>query len=142
MPPSHYLLADALCACDTNLARTERVLLLAKSVWLLCVLSCVNSVLFHTGIACRFFGGSGGPFGGFGGFGGGGFQEEEEQTPKGNNVYVELEVTLRDLYLGNTFTVLLVHHIGSLSMVRHTDLSNDCFDTWSNCQPGSQQCET
>ena len=65
--------------------------------------------------ACRFFGGGGGPFGGFGGFGGGGFQEEEEQTPKGNNVYVELEVTLKDLYLGNTFTVLLVQHVNSLS---------------------------
>ena len=52
---------------------------------------------------CRFFGG-GGPFGGFGGFGGG-FGEEEEQTPKGNNVYVELEVTLKDLFLGKTFTV-------------------------------------
>ena len=54
--------------------------------------------------ACaRFFGG-GGPFGGFGGFGFGG-GEEEEQIPKGADVYVELEVTLRDLYLGNTFRV-------------------------------------
>jgi DnaJ-class molecular chaperone len=59
--------------------------------------------------ACRFFGGGGGgPFGGFPFGGGGGFQEEEEQIPKGNNVYVELEVTLKDLYLGNTFTVLLI----------------------------------
>lgn len=50
--------------------------------------------------------GGGGPFGGFPGFGGfGGGQEEEEQTPKGNNVYVDVEVTLRDLYLGSTFTV-------------------------------------
>lgn len=49
--------------------------------------------------------GQGGPFGGFGGFGDRGFGEEEEQTPKGNNVYVELEVTLKDLFLGNTFTV-------------------------------------
>ena len=57
----------------------------------------------HHAHACRFFGG-GGPFGGFGGFGGG-YGEEEEQTPKGNNVYVELEVTLKDLFLGNTFTV-------------------------------------
>ncbi len=59
--------------------------------------------------ACRFFGGGGGgPFSGFPFGGGGGFQEEEEQIPKGNNVYVELEVTLKDLYLGNTFTVLLI----------------------------------
>ena len=52
---------------------------------------------------CRFFGG-GGPFGGSRGPFGEGY-EEEEQTPKGNNVYVELEVTLKDLFLGNTFTV-------------------------------------
>lgn len=57
----------------------------------------------HPAQSCRFFGG-GGPFGGFGGFGGG-YGEEEEQTPKGNDVYVELEVTLKDLFLGNTFTV-------------------------------------
>lgn len=48
-------------------------------------------------VHCRFFGGFG-----FGGFGGG---EEEEQIPKGNDVYVELEVTLTDLYLGNSFKV-------------------------------------
>ena len=42
----------------------------------------------------RFFGGMG-----FG-FGGG---EEEEATPKGNDVYVELEATLEDLYLGHSF---------------------------------------
>lgn len=54
--------------------------------------------------SCSIFG-QGGPFGGFGGFGDRGFGEEEEQTPKGNNVYVELEVTLKDLFLGNTFTV-------------------------------------
>lgn len=45
----------------------------------------------------RFFGGFG-----FGGFGG---TEEEEQIPKGNDVYVELEVTLKDLYLGKSFKV-------------------------------------
>ena len=31
--------------------------------------------------------------------------EEEEATPKGNDVFVELEVSLRDLYLGNHFEV-------------------------------------
>ena len=47
----------------------------------------------------RFFGG---------GFGGGfGFQQQqEEETPKGNNVAVELEVTLADLYLGGHFKVV------------------------------------
>ena len=49
----------------------------------------------------RFFGGGG--FGGFGGFGGG--DEEEEQTPKGDDVRVDLEVTLKDLYLGHQFKV-------------------------------------
>ena len=44
----------------------------------------------------RFFGGGG--FGGFGGFGGGGGGEPE--TAKGHTVVVELEVTLRDVYLG------------------------------------------
>ena len=43
----------------------------------------------------RFFGG------GFGGFGFGG-QEEEDQTPKGNDVKVDIEVTLRDLYWGTS----------------------------------------
>ena len=43
-------------------------------------------------------------FGGFG-FGGFGFGQEEEQTPKGNTVRVELEVTLKDLYLGNHLQV-------------------------------------
>lgn len=42
-------------------------------------------------------------FGGFGGFGG---QQEEESTPKGNDVVVELEVSLKDLYLGNHFDVV------------------------------------
>ena len=48
---------------------------------------------------CRFFGGGGFP--GFGGFGGMG--EEEETTPKGHDVHVELEVTLNDLYLGHQY---------------------------------------
>jgi hypothetical protein len=48
----------------------------------------------------RFFGGG---FGGFGGFGGGG--DAEPETPKGRTVTVDLQVTLRDLYLGNSFTV-------------------------------------
>ena len=47
---------------------------------------------------CRFFGQFG--FGGFGGMG-----QEEEQTPKGHNVLVELEVSLKDLYLGQHFKV-------------------------------------
>ena len=47
----------------------------------------------------RFFGGGGFP--GFGGFGGMG--DEEEQTPKGHDVHVELEVTLKDLYLGHQY---------------------------------------
>ena len=46
--------------------------------------------------ACRFFGG------GFGGFG---FGQQEEETPKGHAVLVELEVTLKDLYLGESFKV-------------------------------------
>lgn len=47
---------------------------------------------------CRFFGG-------FSGFGG---QQEEESTPKGNDVVVDLEVSLQDLYLGNHFEVRLL----------------------------------
>lgn len=41
-------------------------------------------------------------------FGGGfGFQgQQEEQTPKGDTVYAEIEVTLADLYLGKTFKVV------------------------------------
>lgn len=57
-------------------------------------------------------GGGGGPqdifsqFFGRGGFGfGGGDEEEEEQMPKGNDVVVGLEATLRDLYLGASFKV-------------------------------------
>jgi DnaJ family protein B protein 11 len=49
-------------------------------------------------IFSQFFGG------GFGGFGFG--QQEEEETPKGDNVVVMLEVTLEDLYLGKHYTVL------------------------------------
>ena len=48
----------------------------------------------------RFFGGGG--FGGFGGFGGG---DGEPETAKGHTVTVDLEVTLRDVYLGATRTV-------------------------------------
>ena len=50
-------------------------------------------------IFSQFFGGA---FGGFGGFGGGG---GEEETPRGDTVYAELEVDLADLYLGNHFRV-------------------------------------
>lgn len=46
--------------------------------------------------ACRSF------FGNFG-FGGFGFGQQEEETPKGNNVLVELEVSLKHLYLGGHF---------------------------------------
>ena len=42
-------------------------------------------------------------FGGFGGFGGG--DSGEPETPKGRTVTVELQVTLRDLYLGRVFQV-------------------------------------
>ncbi|CAK0786120.1 hypothetical protein CVIRNUC_009333 [Coccomyxa viridis] len=52
-------------------------------------------------IFSQFFGGGGFP--GFGGFGGMG--EEEETTPKGHDVHVELEVTLNDLYLGHQYKV-------------------------------------
>lgn len=45
--------------------------------------------------ACRFFGGFG--------FGGGG---GEEETPRGDTIYVELEVSLRDLYLGASIRVV------------------------------------
>lgn len=31
--------------------------------------------------------------------------DEEEQTPKGDDVRVDLEVTLKDLYLGHQFKV-------------------------------------
>jgi DnaJ family protein B protein 11 len=48
-------------------------------------------------IFAQFFGGGGFNFG----FGGG-----EEETPKGDSIYAELEVTLADLYLGNTFKVV------------------------------------
>lgn len=49
----------------------------------------------------RFFGGA---FGGGFGFGGG---DDEEQTPKGHDVRVDLEVSLRDLYVGTTIRVRL-----------------------------------
>ncbi|PRW20497.1 dnaJ ERDJ3B isoform A [Chlorella sorokiniana] len=43
----------------------------------------------------------------FGQFGFGfGQEQQEEQTPKGNNVIVDLEVSLKDLYLGNQFKVV------------------------------------
>ena len=69
----------------------------AESILTSSVLPC----LLHPGMlvggrARRFFGGG---FGGGFGFGGG---EEEEQTPKGHDVRVDLEVTLRDLYVGTT----------------------------------------
>lgn len=54
-------------------------------------------------------GGGGDPFASFFGnfgFGGFGFGQQEEETPKGNNVVVELEVTLRDLFLGGHFKLI------------------------------------
>lgn len=44
----------------------------------------------------------GGGFGGFGGFGG----QQEEETPRGNDVFVDLHVTLKDLYVGHSFQVV------------------------------------
>jgi hypothetical protein len=35
--------------------------------------------------------------------------DEEEVTPKGHDVHVELEVTLKDLYLGHQFKVAICH---------------------------------
>lgn len=56
----------------------------------------------HPGdIFSQFFGGG---FGGFGGFGG--RQEEEDQVLKGENVVVQLEVTLKDLYVGRSMKVV------------------------------------
>jgi DnaJ-class molecular chaperone len=46
----------------------------------------------------RFFGG------GFGGFGFG--EQQEEEAPKGDTVFVELEVSLKDLYVGRHLTVV------------------------------------
>lgn len=54
-------------------------------------------------IFSQFFGG------GFGGFGFG--QQEEEETPKGDNVVVMLEVTLEDLYLGKHYTITRVKSV-------------------------------
>lgn len=58
----------------------------------------------HQDIFSQFFGGGGG--GGFGGFGGFGQREEEPETLKGEAVHVDLEVSLKDLYLGRTFKVV------------------------------------
>jgi len=41
----------------------------------------------------------------FGGFGGFGRQEEDQGPQKGDDVVVDVEVTLKDLYLGATYTV-------------------------------------
>ena len=46
-------------------------------------------------VLCRFFGG---------GFGG---EEEEDKTPKGDDVVVEISASLEDLYVGNTMKVNL-----------------------------------
>ena len=55
----------------------------------------------HPGdIFSQFFGGG---FGGFGGFGG---MNQEPETPKGEPVQMDLYVSLKDLYLGNTIKVI------------------------------------
>ena len=55
----------------------------------------------HPGdIFSQFFGGG---FGGFGGFGG---MNQEPETPKGDAVQMDLYVSLKDLYLGNTIKVI------------------------------------
>lgn len=51
----------------------------------------------------RHGGGFGDLFGGF--FGGGFGQQEEERTPKGHDVYADLYVTLKDLYIGKELKV-------------------------------------
>ena len=80
-----------------------------QTVAVLCKAACAGHalVMWFVGLqtikdhcrVSRFFGGGGFP--GFGGFGGMG--DEEEQTPKGHDVHVELEVTLKDLYLGHQY---------------------------------------
>ncbi|KAG6552764.1 hypothetical protein Mapa_005712 [Marchantia paleacea] len=55
---------------------------------------------FANDIFSQFFGGSGMRFG----FGGDD-ENEEDKTPKGNDVYVDLYVTLEDLYIGNSLRV-------------------------------------
>mmetsp|Transcript_25606 Transcript_25606/g.35363 ORF Transcript_25606/g.35363 Transcript_25606/m.35363 type:complete len:354 (-) Transcript_25606:234-1295(-) len=54
----------------------------------------------HQDIFSQFFGG------GFGGFGGFGQQEEEDQVLKGETVVLDIECSLRDLYLGRTIKVV------------------------------------
>ena len=114
-PQAEHLLAQPaqLCMCT------------ADSLHLICILFCARACfcISDHGSACcpvtphlrrlfiakatavsppiRFFGGA---FGGGFGFGGG---EEEEQTPKGHDVHVDLEVSLRDLYVGTTVRVRL-----------------------------------
>ena len=51
-----------------------------------------------------FFGGGGG--GGFQfNFGGGGQQDQEPETPKGQDLVIDLECTLQDLYVGRSFKI-------------------------------------
>lgn len=55
---------------------------------------------FPNDVFNQFFGGGG--FGGFGGFGGRGGGPEEEETPKGATVTVEIRVPLSEMYTGST----------------------------------------
>lgn len=43
-------------------------------------------------------------------FGGGPMEEEEEKVVKGDDVIVELDATLEDLYMGGTLKVLNLMH--------------------------------
>ena len=64
-------------------------------------------------IICSFFGGD------FGFFGGGGNGRNQE-TPKGADVIIDLEVTLEELYSGNFVEV------------RFPTISGPSYDIWSN----------
>lgn len=45
--------------------------------------------------------------------------DEEEQTPKGDDVRVDLEVTLKDLYLGHQFKARITPLDVALEQTRH-----------------------
>jgi DnaJ family protein B protein 11 len=54
----------------------------------------VINLLFFSRTSCSFFGG-----------GGGGMEEEEERIIKGDDVIVELDASLEDLYMGGSLKV-------------------------------------
>ena len=81
----------------------------------------------------------GGMFGG--GFGGG--QEEEEQIPKGADVYVELEASLEELYLGATITVshqsvtrTMCYPAGTLAVLLAAAMALGRLVSWSRGRRG------